>query len=58
MYYDLVAGYHVFDPATHQVATHLYMDHLRMQSENPFLAPLPADQREGIRPSSRVRLTR
>ena len=41
IYYDLVAGYDVFGNVAHQVATRLYMDHLRMQSENLFL-DLPA----------------
>jgi Fatty acid cis/trans isomerase (CTI) len=51
IYYDLVAGYDVFGSVTHQVATRLYMDHLRMQSENLFLTFLPADRREEIRAS-------
>jgi hypothetical protein len=51
IYYNLVAGYDVFGNVTHQVATRLYMDHLRMQSENLFLAFLPADQRQAIRAS-------
>jgi hypothetical protein len=51
IYYDLVAGYDVFGPAGHQVSTRLYMDHLRMQSENLFLTFLPADRREEIRAS-------
>ncbi|HVP30520.1 MAG TPA: fatty acid cis/trans isomerase, partial [Myxococcota bacterium] len=51
IYYDLVAGYDVFGSVTHQVATRLYMDHLRMQSENLLLAFLPADRREEIRAS-------
>ncbi len=58
IYYDLVAGYDVFGPATHQVATRLYMDHLRMQSENLFLTALPADRREAIRASWYVGATR
>ncbi len=51
IYYDLVAGFDVFGNVAHQVATRLYMDHLRMQSENLFLAFLPADRREAIRAS-------
>jgi len=51
IYYDLVAGFDVFGSLSHQVATRLYMDQLRMQSENLFLAFLPADQREEIRAS-------
>jgi hypothetical protein len=34
IYYDLVAGFNVFGNVTHQVSTRLYMDHLRMQSED------------------------
>jgi hypothetical protein len=51
IYYDLVADFDVFGNATHQLSTRLYMDHLRMQSENLFLAFLPADRREEIRAS-------
>ncbi len=58
IYYDLVAGYDVFGNVGHQVSTRLYMDHLRMQSENLFLAFLPADRREAIRASWYVGATR
>ena len=58
IYYDLVAGYDVFGPATHQVSTRLYMDHLRMQSENLFLTFLPANRRDPIRASWYVGATR
>ncbi len=51
IYYDLVAGFNVFGNVTHQVATRLYMDHLRMQSEDLFLTFLPADTREPLRAS-------
>jgi hypothetical protein len=51
IYYNLVAGYDVFGKLPHQIATRLYMDHLRMQSENTFLGLLPRDQREAIRAS-------
>jgi hypothetical protein len=51
IYYDLVAGFDIFGNVAHQVATRLYMDHLRMQSENLFLGFLPADRREAIRAS-------
>jgi hypothetical protein len=50
-YYNLVAGFDVFGNATHQIATRVYMDHLRMQSENLFLAFLPEASREEIRAS-------
>jgi hypothetical protein len=49
IYYNLVAGYDVYGKVAHQVATRLYMDHLRMQSEIVFLGLLPAEAREPIR---------
>jgi hypothetical protein len=49
IYYDLVVGYDVFGDAAHQIATRLYMDHLRMQAENLFLTFLPKERRSGIR---------
>jgi hypothetical protein len=58
IYYDLVAGYDVFGTLGHQVSTRLYMDHLRMQSENLFLGFLPADQRKAIRASWYVGATK
>jgi hypothetical protein len=58
IYYNLVAGFDVFGNVGHQLATRLYMDHLRMQSENLFLAFLPADRREEIRASWYVGATR
>jgi len=58
IYYNLVAGYDVFGKLSHQIATRLYMDHLRMQSENTFLGLLPKDQREAIRASWYVGATR
>jgi hypothetical protein len=58
IYYDLVAGYDVFGDVGHQVATRLYMDHLRMQGENLLLSFLPADRREAIRASWYVGATR
>ncbi len=58
IYYDLVAGFDIFGNVTHQVSTRLYMDHLRMQSENLFLNFLPADRREPIRASWYVGATR
>lgn len=51
LYYDLVAGFDVYGNVVHQVSTRLYMDHLRMQSENLFLAFLPTERRESIRAS-------
>ncbi len=58
IYYDLVAGFDIFGNVAHQVATRLYMDHLRMQSENLFLGFLPADRRQAIRASWYVGATR
>lgn len=51
LYYDLVAGFNVYGNVSHQMATRLYMDHLRMQSENIFLGFLPKEQRAKIRAS-------
>ena len=51
IYYDLVAGFDVFGNAGHQISTRLYMDHLRMQSEDIFLAFLPEERRQEIRAS-------
>ncbi len=51
IYYNLVAGFDVFGNFTHQASTRLYMDHLRMQSENNFLALLPPDDRKAVRAS-------
>ncbi len=58
IYYDLVAGYDVFGDVAHQISTRLYMDHLRMQSENLFLQFLPAQSRAGIRASWYVGATK
>jgi hypothetical protein len=58
IYYDLVAGFDIYGNLVHQVSTRLYMDHLRMQSENLFLTFLPADQREAIRASWYLGATR
>lgn len=49
IYYDLVAGFNVFGNVTHQLSTRLYMDYLRMESEDLFLSFLPADARESTR---------
>lgn len=51
IYYDLVAGYNVFGGAAHQVATRLYMDYLRLESEDLFLSFLPKKTREPLRDS-------
>ena len=49
VYYDLVAGFNVFGNVTHQLSTRLYMDYLRMESEDLFLSFLPPDARESTR---------
>jgi hypothetical protein len=49
IYYDLVAGFNVFGDVGHQLSTRLYMDYLRMESENLFLSFLPSDAREPTR---------
>ncbi len=51
IYYDLVANFDVFGNVGHQLSSRLYMDHLRMQSENLFLAFVPVYRREDIRAS-------
>jgi hypothetical protein len=58
IYYDLVAGFDIYGNVAHQIATRLYMDDLRMQSENLFLNLLPADRRQEIRASWYVGATR
>jgi len=58
IYYDLVAGFDVFGNVAHQVSTRLYMDHLRMQSEDTFLAFLPEKTRAPLRASWYVGATR
>ncbi len=45
IYYDLVAGYDVFGRVEHQLSTRLYMDELRMESEDTFLVFMPRDVR-------------
>ncbi len=49
MYYNLVAGFDVFGNVVHQVATRRYMNLLRIEAEDEFLAFLPASQRKPIR---------
>ena len=48
IHYLLVAGFNVFGSITHQAATRLYMDNLRMEAENNFLSFFPASARPGI----------
>jgi hypothetical protein len=51
IYYDLVAGFDVFGNVGHQLGVRLYMDNLRMESEDLFLVLLPESMREKIRAS-------
>lgn len=51
IHYLLVAGYNVYGNIVHQVNTRVYMDFLRMEGEDYFLAFLPADRRKTIRDS-------
>jgi hypothetical protein len=49
IYYDLVAGFDVFGNVGHQLGVRFYMDNLRMESEDLFLAFLPEAAREPLR---------
>ncbi len=49
LYYLLAAGFDVYGNVGHQAATRLYMDNLRVESEDLFLSFLPAKQREELR---------
>ena len=49
IHYLLVAGYDVYGNLGHQLNTRLYMDFLRSEGEDFFLAYLPVDQRHAIR---------
>ncbi len=51
IYYNLVAGFDVFGSVEHQVGTRLYMDFLRMESEDLFLSFLPAGMRRDLHQS-------
>ena len=51
IHYLLVAGFNVFGNVGHQLNTRLFMDFLRMEGENNFLAFLPVDKRREIRDS-------
>lgn len=48
IHYLLVAGFNVFGTVTHQAATRLYMDNLRMEAENNFLSFFPASARPAV----------
>ena len=49
--YNLVVNYDVFGNLGHQSLTRLYMDMIRMEAEELFLAFLPPSQRAGLRKS-------
>ena len=49
IHYLLVAGFDVYGNLGHQLNTRLYMDFLRTEGEDYFLAFLPADRRQAIR---------
>ncbi|NOX43398.1 MAG: hypothetical protein GXP19_06660, partial [Gammaproteobacteria bacterium] len=51
LHYLLVAGFDVYGNIGHQLNTRLYMDFLRNEGEDPFLAFLPAEARKKIRAS-------
>ncbi len=49
MYYLLVAGFDVFGNVFHQGATRMYMDNLRVESEDLFLSFLGKKERQNLR---------
>ena len=51
IHYLLVAGFDVYGNLGHQLNTRLYMDFLRTEGEDYFLAFLPADHRKAVRDS-------
>lgn len=51
IHYLLVAGFNVFGNLKHQLNTRLYMDFLRMEGEDMYLAFLPTTHRTKIRDS-------
>ncbi|MEA3273715.1 MAG: fatty acid cis/trans isomerase [Pseudomonadota bacterium] len=51
VHYLLVAGFDVFGNVGHQLNTRVFMDFLRMEGENHFLAFLPTSHRKAIRDS-------
>jgi len=51
IHYLLVAGFNVFGNMKHQLTTRLYMDFLRMEGEDMYLAFLPTTHRKTIRDS-------
>ncbi len=51
IHYLLVAGFDVYGNIGHRLGTRIYMDFLRMEGEDYFLAFLPANRRKAIRDS-------
>ncbi|MCW8935197.1 MAG: fatty acid cis/trans isomerase [Gammaproteobacteria bacterium] len=51
IHYLLVAGYDVHGNIGHQFNTRIYMDFLRMEAENTFLAFIPSENRRELRAS-------
>ena len=51
IHYLLVAGFNVYGNVGHQLNTRLYMDFLRMEGEDNFLAFLPVSDRKRLRDS-------
>ena len=51
IHYLLVAGFNVYGNVGHQLNTRLYMDFLRAEAEDNFLAFLPSNKRKIIRDS-------
>ncbi len=51
IHYLLVAGFNVYGNIGHRMSTRVYMDFLRMEGEDYFLAFLPASKRKQIRDS-------
>jgi len=49
IHYLLVAGFNVYGNITHRMNTRVYMDFLRMEGEDYYLAFLPAERRKVIR---------
>ena len=48
IYYALVAGFDVYGTLSHQLATRLYMDSLRLEGESMFLNFMPQQKRQAI----------
>jgi len=49
IHYLLVAGFNVYGNLGHRMSTRIYMDFLRMEGEDNFLAFLPVNRRKEIR---------